>query len=250
MTPPLLAIHVWWRAAPFVLLICTLFCTLFFSPFAVSQPANEQATVIEAESYELAEEREAENVARLLNLITRHNEEVEELKKTQPSTEELAQRDAAQRDAENLAEIPYSPGKVRLNGSEANTALAHMTQRLSDRKIPESRRDIALICSIKTRLFGTLIASENRSLIPAGKNQYIARVRLQPGDSTLRVGDDLWEVSLPKDINAADYLITLYAPPGREPEFHIFSVTDLLAEKQPHIPAWLPAGINLDSTAG
>jgi hypothetical protein len=125
-----------------------------------------------------------------------------------------------------------------------------MTRRLTDKNIPESRRDIALICSIETRLFGTLIASENRSLKPAGKNQYVARVRLQPGESTLRVGNDHWDVSLPRDMNAADYLITLFAPPDKTPEFHVFSIADLLELDKPHIPAWLPTGINLNPSAG
>jgi len=237
MTAPIPAIYLWWKTVFFALTICAL----FFSPLSVGQVAIADTAIAD---------REAEDVARLLSLISRHHEELAESKKTLPSTEELARRDAAQQDAENLAEIPFSADKVRLNGSEGNTALARMTQRLSDHNIPESRRDIALICAIKTHLYGTLIASENRSLKPAGKHQYIARVRLQPGESTLRVGSDQWQVNLPQDMNAADYLITLIAPPDSVPEFHIFSVADLLAEEKPHIPAWLPRGINLRPAAG
>lgn len=189
-------------------------------------------------------------MARLLTLLSNHYTELEESKRILPSTEELAQRDAARIDADKLAKIPFSTDKVRLNGEEGNTALARMSQRLTDDDIPESRRDIALICSIKTRLYGTLIASENRSLKPVGKNNYIARVRLQPGESTLRVGESRWEVHLPQNISATDYLITMYAPPSATAEFHVFSVSDLLALEKPHIPAWLPPEFKLKSTAG
>lgn len=194
--------------------------------------------------------REAENVARLLSLIANHYTELQESMRTLPSAEELALRDAAQQDAATLALIPFSADKVRLNGSEGSTALAQVTQRLNDNNFPESRRDIALICSIRTRLYGALIASENRSLIPVGKNHYVAKVRLQPGDSTLRVGSDRWEVRLPENISAQDYLITFYNPPWGKSEFHIFSIEGLLAEDKPHIPAWLPAGIQLKPRVG
>ena len=215
-------------------------CILFYSPLSPGQSAV-------AES---AAAREAEEVVRLLALLSNHYSELEESKRILPSAEELALRDAARIDADKLAKIPFSTDKVRLNGEEANTALARMSQRLSDDGIPESRRDIALICSIKTRLYGTLIASENRSLKPVGKNNYIAKVRLQPGKSTLRVGESRWEIHLPQNINATDYLITMYTPPLAEPEFHVFSISDLLAQKKPHIPAWLPPEFKLKSTAG
>ena len=233
MLSPSPALPLWRKAACCTLMACTVLLAL---------QAHGQS--------DSAQDRDEKDVARLLSLISAHYEELEESKKTQPSEKELAARDAAQQDAATLAKIPFSADKVRLNGSEGNTALARMTQRLTDQSIPESRRDVAIICSIKTHLFGTLIASENRSLAPAGKNHYIARVRLQPGKSTLRVGADLWEVSLPQDINAADYLITLYAPPDQKPEFHVFSVAELLGEEKPHIPAWLPPGIKLNPATG
>ena len=194
--------------------------------------------------------REEEHVRRLHALLTNYYAELQEAARTLPSEEELAARAAAQLDAERLSRIPFSIDKVRLNGAEASTALSQITQRLSDPNIPESRRDIAPICGIRTQLFGTLIASERRSLKPVGKNHYIARVRLQPGDTTLRIRENTWEAQLPKDVNAGDYLITLYAPPGTPPELHLFAVDDLLAEQDPHIPAWLPDEINLSPRAG
>lgn len=218
-------------------------CILFYSP--PGQSATGQSAVAES-----AAAQEAENVTRLLTLLSNHYAELEESKRSLPSAEELVQRDAARIDADKLAKIPFSTDKVRLNGEEGNTALAHMSQRLSNNDIPESRRDVALICSITTRLYGTLIASENRSLKPVGKNNYIAKVRLQPGESTLRVGESRWQVNLPQNISATDYVITLYAPPAVKPEFHVFSVSDLLAQENTHIPAWLPPEFKLKSTAG
>lgn len=194
--------------------------------------------------------REAENVARLLTLISNHYTELQESMRTLPSRDELAQRSTAMRDAATLETIPFSVNKVRLNGSEGSASLAQMTLRLADNNIPESRRDVVLICSIKTRLYGTLIASESRSLRPVGKNHYIAKIRMQPGSSTLRVGRDRWEVRLPQDISASDYLVTLYVPISGKPEFHLFSIDDLLAHDEPHIPAWLPPSIELKPQAG
>jgi hypothetical protein len=194
--------------------------------------------------------REAENVARLLTLLSIHYTELQESSLILPTANELVLRDVAKREADTLAKIPFSADKIRLSGPEGSTSLANMTRRLTDNNIPESRRDIAVICSIKTRLYGALIASENRSLKPVGKNHYIAKIRLQPGDSTVRVGSHRWVIQLPQNINATDYIVTLYAPPSEPPEFHVFSVNDLLAVDKPHIPAWLPANIELKPSAG
>jgi hypothetical protein len=215
-------------------------CALLRPSIALGQSASAESMAA----------HEDENVARLLTLLSNHYTEQENSKRILPSEEELALRDAARLDADSLAKIPFSAEKVRLNGEEGNTALALMSQRLADITIPESRRDMALICSIKTRLYGSLIASENRSLKPVGKSHYVAKVRLQPGESTLRVAEHQWQVLLPQNISASDYLITMYLPPSATPEFHVISIPDLLAQTKPHIPAWLPPEINLKPTAG
>ena len=100
------------------------------------------------------------------------------------------------------------------------------------------------------RLFGALVGSENRSLQPVGKSHYIARIRLQPGDTTIYIQGDQWEVKLPRDVSAREFLITLYRPPGGTSELHVFAVDELLAEDDPHIPAWLPDNLQLDPRAG
>lgn len=195
-------------------------------------------------------DREAENVERLHRLLASYYAELQEAAQTLPSAEELAARSAAQLDADKLSRIPFSADKVRLNGAEGSTALTQITRRLTDPNVPESRRDIAPICGIKTRLFGSLIASENRSLKPVGKNHFVARLRLQPGDTTLRIMDNRWEVRLPQNVSAADFMITLYTPPGGAVELHVFAIQDLLAQDDPHIPAWLPANLDLKSRSG
>ncbi len=220
-------------------------------------PAPEQApqNAIESKPLRLSTpaqsmEREEELVRRLHSLLTDYYAELQEAARTLPSEEELAARAAAQLDAERLARIPFSIDKVRLNGAEGSIALSQITHRLSDPNMPESRRDIAPICGIRTQLFGALIASERRSLRPVGKNHFVARIRLQPGDTTLRIKEHRWDMQLPQNVNAGDYLITLYAPPGVEPELHLFAVDDLLAEHDPHIPAWLPDEVNLAPRSG
>ena len=195
-------------------------------------------------------EQEAENVARLHSLLSGYYTELQEAARTLPTAEEISRREAAQREAQQLARIPFSVDKVRLNGSEGSTALTQITQRLMDPGVPESRRDIAPICSIRTRLFGSLIGSESRSLKPVGKNHYVAKIRLQPGDTTLSIEEYRWEVRVPQNLNASDFLITLYRPPGSAPELHVFAIDDLLAEEQPHIPAWLPDELKIKPRAG
>jgi len=190
------------------------------------------------------------HVERLHTLLANYFAESKEAARTLPSDEELAARAVAQLDAEKLARIPFSADKIRLNGAEGSTALSLITRRLTDPDIAESRRDIAPICGIRTELFGSLIASEQRSLQPVGKNNYVARIRLQPGQTTLRIKDGRWEIQLPQHVNAGDFLITFYAPPGSPPELHLFAIEDLMAEQDPHIPAWLPQDIDLKSRAG
>jgi hypothetical protein len=195
-------------------------------------------------------EHEAENVKRLHGLLQSYYTELQESARILPTAEELALRELAQRDVETLNKIPFSVDKVRLSGSEGSTALASITQRLTDSRVPESRRGIAPICHIKTRLFDTLVGSENRSLRPVGKNHYIARVRLQPGDTTVSILSDQWELRLPQHGYARDYLITLYRPVDASPELHVFAIDDLLTAEGPHIPAWLPTELGLKTKAG
>jgi hypothetical protein len=218
---------------------------------AEKKPANAiESKPLRMFNIENSQKREAQNVERLHGLLEGYYTELQESARILPTVEEIAQRETAQRDAERLGRIPFSIDKVRLSGSEGSTALAEITQRLMDPRIPESRRDIAPICIIKTRLFDTLVGSENRSLRPVGKNHYIARVRLQPGDTTLNILSNQWEVRLPQHANARDFLITLYRPVEGTPELHVFAVDDLLAVDKPHIPAWLPEDLDIKTKAG
>jgi len=196
------------------------------------------------------EEAEAEAVSRLHGLLENYYTELQESAAILPSAEEIEAREAAQRDAASLKVIPYNVDKVRLSGNEGSMALAQITRRLMDPLIPESRRDIAPICLIKTHLFDMLVSSENRSLTPVGKNHYIGRVRIQPGDTTLIIRSKQWDIRLPQHANAQDYLITLYRPEEGEAELHVFAVEDLLAVEDAHIPAWLPEELKIPSQSG
>jgi len=192
---------------------------------------------------DLEEEKAA--VTRLHGLLESYYTELQESAATQPTKEEMAAREAAQRDAAIRKDVALDADKVLLSGAEGSMALAQITRRLSDPLLPESRRDIAPICLIKTRLFDMLVSSENRSLTPVGKNHYVARVRIQPGDTTVIIMSRQWEFRLPQQENARDYLITLYRPDEGEPELHVFAVEDLLAVEDAHIPAWLPEEVKL-----
>jgi hypothetical protein len=195
-------------------------------------------------------ESETDSVVRLHSMLQSYYTEQQESANILPTQDELALRQAAQHDADARDRIPFSVDKVQLNGSEGSTALAEISERLMDPRVPESRRDIAQICIIRTRLFNTLVGSENRSLKPVGKNHYIARVRLQPGDTTINIQSDQWEIRLPQHEDARDYLITLYRPVQGSPELHVFAVDDLLAADKPYIPAWLPSELKIKTKAG
>jgi hypothetical protein len=195
-------------------------------------------------------EQEIENVRRLHALLESYYLELQESARILPTAEEIAERELAQQDASSLERIPFSVDKIRLSGSEGSTALAEITQRLMDPRIPESRRDIAPICLIKTHLFDTLIISENRSLKPVGKNHYIGRVRIQPGITTITILSSQWQLRLPQHTDAKDFLITLYRPEGSTPELHVFAVEDLLAAEKAHVPAWLPDELEITKRAG
>lgn len=215
------------------------------TPVETAPPAIESKPIPTTPDY--SEEAEAARVAQLQKLLRNYYVQEEHSRQFEPTAEELEQREAARLDADRLARIPFNAGKVRLSGAEGSTALAQISGRLSNPDIPESRRDTAPLCSIKTHLFGALIASERRSLVPVGKHHYVLRVQLQPGDTTVRIQGYRWQVNLPEDIHTQAYLITLYKPPGATPEFHIFSVDELLAEEGAHLPAWMPEKLGIAS---
>lgn len=208
-------------------------------PAIESKPLRNQTPDYSAEA-------EAARVAKLQQLLKDYHAEEARSQQLAPTEEELQERESARKDAARLARIPFNASKVRLSGAEGSTALAQISRRLADPDIPESRRDTAPLCSIKTHLFGTMITSERRSLTPVGKHHYVTRVELQPGDTTVRIQGYGWQINLPEDAHTRPYLITLYKPPGATPELHIFSVDELLAEEQAHIPAWMPEKIGLD----
>lgn len=188
---------------------------------------------------------EAREVERLQNLLASYYSEQAARGESVPNADERARNEASQRDAQALARIPFSVDKVRLNGSEGSLALRQISQRLNDPELPDSRREVAPICSIKTYLFGALVGSESRSLKPVGKNHFVARIRLQPGDTTLRILNHRWQVRLPENVKASDFVITFYSPSGAVPELHVFAIDEFLAEDTPYIPAWLPEELKI-----
>lgn len=142
-----------------------------------------------------------------------------------------------------LTQADYSADKVYLTGVEGNVVLAQFTRRLKDPRIPELHRDVAPICTVKTRLFDTLVDSERLSLKPVGKNHYIASLKLQPGESTFAIKSQEWQVKVPEDSAAREHVITFYRHPGGKPQLHTFAVEDLLATGDTLVPDWLPPDI-------
>lgn len=209
-------------------------------PLLAQDPQGVESKPLRETVPDYSAEVEDAQVLRLQNLLRAYHSEQAEAVLTQPTAEEVADREQASEDIQRLARIPFNASKVRLSGAEGSLALAEITRRLSDPGIPESRRDNAPICSFRTYLFGNLIAGEKRSLRPVGKHHFILKQHLQPGNTTVRIAGHSWEVRIPEDGNSQDYLITLYKPPGAQPQFHVFPVTELIATDNAHIPAWLP----------
>ena len=203
-------------------------------------PRGVESKPLEAASPDYSLEAEQAQVSRLQDMLRAYQNEEAEAAHTQPTAEEIVQREQASEDAARLAAIPYNANKVRLSGAEGSLALAEITRRLSDPRIPESRRDNAPICSLRTYLFGNLIAGEKRSLKPVGKHHYILKQHLQPGNTTVRISGSSWEIHIPEDSHSQEYLLTLYKPPGGQAQFHVFPIAELVAADNPHIPAWLP----------
>jgi hypothetical protein len=184
-------------------------------------------------------------VQRLQELLRGYRDEQAQAILTQPTAEEMIQREQASRDVAILSPIPFSPDKVRLNGAEGSQALVEITRRLSNPDMPESRRDYAPICSFRTYLYGSLIADEKRSFKAVGKHHFVLKQHLQPGNTTVSISGHSWDVRLPDDSHSQEYLITLYKPPGVKPQFHVFPVAELVATEDAHIPAWLPEELQI-----
>jgi len=135
--------------------------------------------------------------------------------------------------------------RTLLSGADGSLVLAEFNRRLSDPALPESGRDVAPICSIRTYLYGNLIAGEQRSFQPVGKYQYLLKQHLQPGVTTVKLPGHSWELHVPEDSQSQEYLLTLYQPPGEEPRLHAFPLAELRATRDAHIPPWLADDLDL-----
>jgi hypothetical protein len=191
----------------------------------------------------LAQERE--RVARLLQLIATYYADLEELNRSMPAQAQIDSRRRALASLDEERGSRAAIAGVMLDGEAGSEALAQITRRLNDPRLPESRRAGAPICGVRTYMYGTLIASENHGLLPVGKRHYVDRIRLQPGKTTLRINQHSWPASLPVDSSPADYLLTLHLPLTGEPELHLIDIADLLDTPRAHIPEWLPAEVGL-----
>ena len=177
-------------------------------------------------------EAEAEQASRLQDMLrSYHQAEADE------DTPQAA--DAKPASAHEPELIPYNVNKVRLTGAEGSMALAKISRRLADPRIPQSRREYHPVCAIRTYVKGSLVAGESRSLRPVGKHHYLLKQVLQAGKTTITIAGHSWTVLLPDDQPTQDYLITLYKPPGMAPQFHVFPVAGLMAAGNLSIPDWV-----------
>ena len=215
-------------------------------PAYAEEPRGVESKPLRESVPDYSVELEEAQVSRLQSLLRSYHREQEEAAHSQPTSEELEQRQEASDAAAQMSPIPFNVSKVRLSGAEGSMALAEITRRLADPNIPESRRDYRPVCSIRTYLMGSLIAGESRSLQPVGKHHYLLKQTLQPGNTTINIAGHSWKVSIPDDSHSQEYLITLYKPPGSDPQFHVFPVAEFLATDNAHIPAWLPEELQLN----
>lgn len=214
-------------------------------PGAAEPPGNADGTESGRENGDAGASAGGEAVRRLQDMIASYYSELRDIEEHAPAPGELAAREAGLASTRELSSQPIDPDQLLLSGEEGGALLRRMSERLADAGIPESRRDVAPICSIRTRRFGDLIASDNRSLLPVGKNQYVARVRLLSGLTTLRVHDVEWRLKRPDRANAAEFLVTYSAPPEAPSELHLTPVGELRTAAGEHLPAWLPPELQL-----
>ena len=200
-------------------------------------------------TYYTAQEEER-SVERLLVLLDRHNRDEQKSMEPEPDPALAALEAAVERDAKALSRIPFSADKVRLSGAEGNIALAQISERLANPDVPASRHDFALICNLQTRLDGQLTSTSTRSLQPVGKNHYLARITLPPGETSFTVRDHKWHVRLPRDIGNTEFLVTLYAPASIPPELHVIPLDEIVAQKTIAFPSWFPPELGLTPDAG
>jgi len=146
-----------------------------------------------------------------------------------------------------LAQKTYDPNKILLNGVEGSLVLAEFDHRINDPALPESRRETAEVCSLRTRVSGKLVASDQRSFRPVGKYQYLMREHLRPGEIKVKISGYSWVINIPEGTPDEDYLITLYKPSGEKPLLHAFPVAEFLAVSDTPLPDWLPDSLELSS---
>lgn len=185
----------------------------------------------------------AQEVERLQSILQAYySDSAPQLPTTSPQVKSEPDTDPVDK-AARVTKAGYSADSVYLTGGEGNALLAHYTRRLKDPRIPELHRDVAPICTVKTRLFDTLVDSKRISLKPVGKHHYIASIKLQPGESTFAIKSQEWQVDVPEDSAAREHLIAFYRDPGRKPQLHTFAIEDMLASTDPLVPGWLPPDI-------
>ena len=216
--------------------LAAMLAGLLLSPLAGAQTADPQS--------------EAADVQRLHSLLAAYHGEMEAYDRTAPAADQGGADEPGRNSANNVATLPFSPGKIHLNGAEASAVLSRISMRLAEAEPEDARQDSAPEYSIETHLYGTLVGSDSRSLKAVGKNNFVGRARLLPGQTTVRILEHSWELTLPKDASAKDVLVTFYSPTEGEPELYIFAIDDLLAEKNPHIPHWLTDGLKITTRAG
>lgn len=176
---------------------------------------------------------------RLRTLIASYHADLQQEQTIKPS--EALQHRIAQEEARLLSMLHIKPQQLLLSGIEANVLLRQMDQQLADIQTQQYIRDIAPICSIRTRYQGSLSAAENRSLQPLGQSFYVGRVRLGPGETTLRVHDQEWRLRLADNATPSPFLIILSKPSGSAAQMHLSRIDSMISASNALHPAWLPS---------
>ena len=184
---------------------------------------------------------DAQSVERLKTILRRHYSDSAARLPASVATATDGDTGMGVADAGAATAAAINSGGAYLDTESAHALLNQFTRRLNDPRIPELTRDVAPICSVKTRLFDTLIDSQRLSLKPVGKHHYVGSLKLQPGQSTFSIKTQEWEIDIPADTKTRDHLITFYRFPGQKPQLHTFAVDELLASDNVRIPDWLPA---------
>ncbi|MFT7286247.1 MAG: hypothetical protein ACI87W_000351 [Halieaceae bacterium] len=206
------------------------------SPEAVSE---DSAPAPDSPQQEIGDS-DASEVNRLRQLLQRYHSDNAIENPVVEAAPLLPRQDGAPGEAALQTQLarPFSPAKVLLPPEEVGLVITQIEQRLDDPLLEERRNSAPMICTVQTRRRGTLIAGTTHNMVHIGKYQFIGKLSVRGGTSTLSTADQRWVIELPRETLEQDYLVALHAPPLGDWEMHAMPL-EAVRNLPDVLPDWL-----------